>query len=268
MIDDMEQRHRQHGASARSAYRARLSLALFIGDTTTARAMFRQWQASPRDRMSDCAVCERHEEVRYRNRLGEYDRALEKADPILSGRSACTTKPRETLAEVLLPLVKLGRLEEAMRYHLKGHRLSVTNPKWTANAAEHVVFLALTGHLVKAVHLFESHFPFPHDAIVADRSSRFEFFLAARFLMERLGAAGRTTIPLRLSDTFPAHQESGRYEIAALASWFETEARRIAARFDARHGTDAFSHRVAANLALQELVAPFPLRPARSDRSS
>ena len=99
-------------------------------------------------------------------------------------------------------------------------------------------------------------------------TSRFQFFLAARFLMERLGASGRSAIKLRLSDTFPAHAESGQYEVAALASWFEGEARRIAVRFDARHGNAGFSRRIEANLALKTLVAPVPLRPARADSAS
>ena len=58
------------------------------------------------------------------------------------------------------------------------------------------------------------------------------------------------------------------YEVAALASWFETESRRIAARFDARHGNDGFQRRIEANLALKTLVAPVALRPARTDRAS
>jgi hypothetical protein len=268
MIDDMEARHRQAGFSARSAYRYRLGLAGLMHDAALGRTLFPKWRSAPRDAMADCPACERNVEVRYWNLLGDDGRLLEAAAPILGGALRCTVVPRITYAEVLLPLVRLGRLDEAMAYHEKGHRLSARNTRWVEDAARHIRFLTLTDHPVRAVHMLESHFPFPHDPIAADRYPHFEFALAARFLFERLGAAGRETIKLRLHPSFPAHQEAGRYDVALLESWFEAEARRLGGLFDARHGNDGFRRWIDANLALKELVRPFPLKPARSDRSS
>ena len=264
MLDDMERRHRQHGFSDRSTLKHRLSTAILRGDAAEAREVFRRWKSSARDELSDCPACERNAELVYWGFLGEDEQAWERSMPIIEGTLRCSTVPRVSYAHLLLPLVRLGRLPEAVQCHLKGHRLSVRNPKWTREAAQHILFLSLTGHHPKAVRLLESHIPYPHDPIAADRADHFEFFLAARFLLERLRSAGRKTIKLRLPEAFPPHRPEGKYEIAGLEAWFESAASRVAVRFDARNRTDAFTRRIATNLALGDLVSPFPLRAPRA----
>jgi len=60
--------------------------------------------------------------------------------------------------------------------------------------------------------------------------------------MERLRAVGRHSVKFNLPKAFPAYQENGKYDVAALEDWFEADARRLAARFDARNGTKWFTH--------------------------
>jgi hypothetical protein len=268
MMDDMERRHREHGFSDRSTLKHRLSTAILRGDEQEVRAMFRKWRVSSRDALSDCIACDCNQEIIYWAFLGEDERAWETAHPIMSGVLSCATVPRISYAQLLLPLVRLGRLTEAVQCHLKGFRLSVRNPKWTKEGAQHMLFLALTGHHTKALRLLESHIPFPHDPIATDRADYFEFFLSARFLMERLTEERKKTIRLRLPESFPAHQSEGKYVIRELEDWFASEAARIAARFDERNKSDAFARRIEANLNLADLVSPYPLRAPRSGRPS
>nr|MBA3488630.1 hypothetical protein [Longispora sp. (in: high G+C Gram-positive bacteria)] len=68
-----------------------------------------------------------------------------------------------SLAFILLPYLRAGRLDEARRAHLRGYRVYLrergtdghTHPQMLA---QHVLFCALTGNLARGVSLLESHF--------------------------------------------------------------------------------------------------------------
>jgi hypothetical protein len=186
--------------------------------------------------------------------MGQDELAVKMAQPILEGKLRCRSVPRQTLSEVLLPLVRLGRMVEAMGCHRQGYRLIKHNSGFVNDAAKHLVFLALTNNLVDPINIFEYYLPFPRNAEIADYAHRFEFTLASRFLMERLRAEGEHSVKCDVPEAFPAYQASGEYDVVALEEWFEADARRLAARFDARNGTDWFTHLVEANHALKELV--------------
>jgi len=254
LIEDIARRYDRNLLSPRPIYRIKLFLAMYTGQKKQAQVNHQKWVAAPRDKLADCAACECDTEVQYLIFKGQDDRAIKTAEPILEEGLGCRTVPRQTLAELLLPLVRLGRLVEAMGCHRRGYRLIEGDSGCVHDAAQHLVFLALTNHWAKAIKVFEYYLPFPRYIEVADHAHRFYFTLASRFLMERLRAVGRHSVKFKLPKAFPAYQESGKYDVAALEDWFEADARRIAARFDARNGTKWFTHLIEANHALRELV--------------
>jgi hypothetical protein len=271
MIDDMERRYRAAGLSLYSPCNARLELARRQGKTDEVRERFRKLRSMRRDRSSDCAACVCDSDIVNWVFLGDDRRALEAARPILGGELRCGKNiPRVSLARVLLPMFRLGHLEDARECHLKWHRIAARQRgvRLIHEAYDNVLFLTLTENHTRAVHVLENHFPYPIGPLDLDRSASFFFFLAARFLMERLGNSGRKTVRLRLDASFPAHRDGGTYDIPALQSWFEREARRIATAFDAESGTESFHHQVARHLDLAEQVRPYPMNGRRSGRSS
>ena len=141
-----------------------------------------------------------------------------------------------------------------MGCHRQGYRLIEHESACVSDAANHLVFLALTNNVDKAIKLFEYYLPFPRYAEVADHAHRFEFTLASRYLMERFRTGGRSSIKCDIPKAFPAYEASGEYDVAALEEWFESDARRLAALFDSRNGTDWFTQLIDANHALKELV--------------
>ncbi len=263
VLDDVARRYEQAGMSVRAVHKLRCGLAMHAGDRESARRHHRAWQRAAADSVSDCPACERNRHVDYLFFQGEDAEGVAQAEPILQGRLRCTEVPHVTLASVLSPLVRLGRLEEAMDCHRRGLRLVTRNPTFVGDVAEHITFLALTDNAAPAVRLAERHVGW---ALAKEgHTGRFEFALAARFALERLRAAGRTSVRLRLPQAFPLYREKGRYDVDELAAWFETDAEALAARFDARNGTTAFARRLAENRALRDRVAPFPL-PSRRQR--
>jgi len=257
VLDDMTARYAKAGMSLRAVHKLRCGLAMGMGDRAAARAHHRAWQQAPADSVSDCAACERNHRVKYLFFQGKDEQGLAHAGPILQGRLRCAEIPHATLAHVLLPLVRLGRVEEAMAYHRQGLRLVTRNRSFVRELGMHMTFLALTDNLAQAVRLLERHLPWALEK--EGQARRFDFFLAARFVLDRLEASGKASVRLRLPQGFALHSESGKYDVGELAAWFDADLQALAARFDARNGTDHFARRLAENRALKELVVPFPV---------
>jgi hypothetical protein len=261
VLDDMSRRYERAGMSLRAVHKLRCGLAMGMGDREAARAHHAAWQQAPVDSVSDCPACERNHRVKYLFFMDREAEGVTHAAPILTGRLRCAEIPHATLAHVLLPLVRLGRLEEAVAHHRQGLRLVARNRTFVREVAMHMTFLALTDNLAQAVRLLEKHLAWALEK--EGHARRFDFFLAARFLLERLEAGGKSVMRLRLPANFPLRSESGKYELTELAAWFDADLRALGERFDARNGTDRFARRLAENRELKELVAPFPLRRQR-----
>jgi hypothetical protein len=264
-LTDMARRYERCGLGLQPVHKLRCLLALDMQDLAEARAHYRAWKRAGRDGGSDCLACEHNHEVKYFLATGQDDKALQTAGPILAGPLRCAEIPHATLSLVLFPLLRQGRPGEAMAHHHRGYRLVAGNRKFVGEAGKHLTFLALTDNLARAVKLFEKHLAWAVET--RDLLLRFDFYLAARFLLERVAEAGEGALKLRLPASFPAHQEGGRYEVAALAAWFEAALGELAGRFDARNGNDGFARRLHEARGWKEWVTPFPLKPARSDNA-
>jgi hypothetical protein len=257
-LEDLGRRIERTGYGIRPVYKLQYTLAGEMGDLDEFHEAHARWVASPRGELSDCQACDIQAEVEYLVDSGRDEDAIHKARPIFEGRSRCTVVPHTTLARSLLPLVRLGRLEEAMANHRKGYRLIAGNRYYLQRFAQHLDFLAITDNLAKGLKLFEAHFPWSLECF--DLDDRFRFSLASRFLFERLLLSGKKTVKLRMPSTFPLFNDSGKYDLSALIAWLEADSVDLAARFDARNGNDSFARRIEASRELQALVTPFPLK--------
>lgn len=87
-----------------------------MGDVELAKENFKLWQEIENDDfMSDCEACEVTEKVNYYSFIGEYEKALEEAEPILSGKLSCAEVPHITYAPVLKSMVSLKRFDEVKK---------------------------------------------------------------------------------------------------------------------------------------------------------
>jgi len=262
MLDDMAARYRRAGYSLRPNYLMRHRLYKFWDEAEGAR-YFHKGRATPRDTMSDCLACELNDVVSFAIREGDDARAVDSALPIIQGRMRCASIPRNTFAHLLLPLVRLGRLDEAVDLHLQGYRLVASAPKGAlSNAAEHLEFLVVTENFDRAVSIFEKHLA--DASTIADAATQFDYYLASWFLLDQLPerGRGRTTLKLRLPRALPAYVEEGVYSTAGLAAWFLEQCEALAARFDARNESDYYTRSIRDTAALKELTTPRPVREA------
>ena len=256
-LDDMEQEYARVDAGKRAVFKLRYQTARDMGDEPEAQRYWNAWVAAPRDYLTDCRACDLDDEIDHHIDLGEYAKGLQKARPILEGRSSCAEIPHLTYGSVLYPLLKLGRLEEARDCHLRGYPMISRNRDFLACVGEHMQFLALTDNLSRGLTLFEDHLGWALDH--ASWRDRFTFHTAAQLLLSRLLAAGRDTVSLRLPRAFALHHVQGSYATRELHGWVEGQAREIAERFDKRNGTLRFQKLLEQTHELEKDVRPFPI---------
>ncbi|MGL4611684.1 MAG: hypothetical protein ACRCYY_18735, partial [Trueperaceae bacterium] len=192
---DFEERLQRAGYSLRTLYYFQLKYALHQGDDIAIKTLYKKWQKSKRDAMSDCTACEADFHVEYSMGLGEYERGLELAQPLLKGRMSCAEVPHVTYGTVLEPLLYLQRYDEAIAYHQKGYKMIKDNPDFLVSTGEHLAFLAYTHNLGMALSLFERHLPWA--LATFDLERRFEFYLSSLPLWHRLKERGDTVVKVR-----------------------------------------------------------------------
>ncbi|WP_351223481.1 tetratricopeptide repeat protein [Streptomyces sp. NPDC002133] len=256
-LGEMEHRYRLAGHSERAVRQGEFCLARHIGDRERAERAYAAWLAADRDRMADCHACELHDQGSWQARLGRDEQALELWRPVLDGRYTCAHEPHAVLAASLLPLLRLGRADEARAHHLRGHRMLRPMESMRGWVAMHVEFCTLTGNEARGLEILSDRPAYFTDS--GNPDSLMDHLAVTAMLMDRLVDLGHgdRTVPGPAGTSWTAR---------TLAEYARGEALAIAARFDARNGTDAVSALVRERLAQQPLVERLPLgmRSARS----
>ncbi|MFJ5999175.1 tetratricopeptide repeat protein [Streptomyces sp. NPDC092370] len=249
-LGEMEHRYRLAGHSERAVRSAEHSVAAHVGDVARAERAYAAWLAADRDGMSDCHACELHGQGWWQAEQGRDAQALQLWRPVLEGEYACAHEPHSALASSLVPLLRLGRLDEARAHHLRGLRLVRAMESMRGAYAEHVEFCALTGNEARGLELLaERPAYFTGDG---HPRGKLDFMSVVALLMDRLTGLGlgERQVP------GPAGREWTARELAAHA---RGEALALAARFDERNGTTHVSERARARMARRPLVERLPL---------
>ncbi|MGW6544421.1 tetratricopeptide repeat protein [Streptomyces massasporeus] len=249
-LGEMEHRYRLAGHSERAVRSAAHSVAAHVGDVARAERAYAAWLAADRDAMADCHACELHGQGWWQAEQGRDAEALELWRPVLEGEYTCAHEPHTSLASCLVPLLRLGRLDEARACHLRGFRLVRAMESMRGAYADHVEFCALTGNEARGLELLAERPAYFTDD--GQPRSRLDFMTVVALLMDRLTVLG-------LGDRQvpgPAGREWTARELAAHA---REEALALAARFDERNGTAHVSERARARMARQPLVERLPL---------
>ncbi|MCU1266459.1 MAG: hypothetical protein JWM21_2777 [Acidobacteria bacterium] len=260
MLDDLADRSLRAGYGLRAVHMHRYRAERFWNNREQAIEYFHRMEAEPKDELSNCSVCELDDEVGFSIYRGHDERALELARPLLNGEEKCATVPHRTYANVLLPLLRLGRQHDALAYHRRGYELVAGNKSFLDKIADHLIFLTLTENFTRALEVFERHYPWMeknHDAFYHFRFSR-----AAWLMFEILAEHADKSLAeprLRLPRSFPPFVDEGRYHAVKLAAWFKLRAEELGRRFDRRNENSFFAQTLAETPALKALCAPFAI---------
>ncbi|MER7731112.1 tetratricopeptide repeat protein [Streptomyces erythrochromogenes] len=249
-LDEMERRYRLAGYSERPVRDAELWLAHATGDDERAERAFRSWLAAERDDMSDCQACELGGQGHYSVLQGDDAEALELWRPVLTGELVCAEEPHRILAGSLLPLLRLGRTDEARSNHLRGYRMARGNESLLPSVGKHIEFCALTGNTSRGLEILAEHAS--HVAPLANLDDRLAFHGGILVLLHHLREQGHGDLPAVSYDGTP-RTVSELYEVL-YASCLD-----IAGQFDARNGTTRVSDRFLARVVQQPLASDLPL---------
>ncbi|MEU8760971.1 tetratricopeptide repeat protein [Streptomyces sp. NPDC048659] len=253
-LGEMEHRYRLAGHSERAVRQGEFRVARHIGDLDRAGRAYAAWLAAERDDMADCHACELHGQGLWQAELGDDEAALAAWAPVLEGEHSCAHEPHAVLASSLLPLLRLGRAERARANHLRGHRLVRPMESMRGAMALHIEFCALTGNEARALELLAERPAYLTDH--GDPDSELDFLAVTALLMDRLVALGLggQQVP-GPADAEPADG----WTAAALARHARDGAEALAARFDARNGSDRVSTLVRERMAARPLLGRLPL---------
>jgi tetratricopeptide (TPR) repeat protein len=259
-LGEMESRYRQAGHSPRAVHMGRYQLAREIGDAEAAEREFEAWMDAPRDAMADCEACEAGGQGRWHASNGRDEQALELWGSVLGGELSCAEEPHRVLSHSLLPLLRLGRLDEARANHLRGYRMARGVANLRSTIARHVEFCALTGNEARGLEILTEHAAFLAPR-AEDAESRLDFLTGALILLRRLDALGLGGLAFGGPEPggTGTGADTGTSTVAQAASSAEAQIAAICARFDARNGNTTTSDRTAQRLAREPLVASLPL---------
>lgn len=150
--------------------------------------------------------------------------------------------PHNTLANLLRPCVRLGKEEEALRYHKMGYKIVRGDVENIENLGTHLLYAASRLPVKDALAIFERNVALRFQSNCP--GYYFDFLSGARCLFKKLGAE-HSELHIRLPETCPVFRADGRYVVRDLESHFEIEERTLAEAFDARNGNDLFARKVA-----------------------
>jgi len=245
-LSEFESRYRQRGYSPRPVHALRSSLALSQGDAAAASAAMEASIAAPRDQMANCDACERNSWGYWRAELGDDEGAIEFWTPVISGQKRCAEEPHRILGLALLPLVRLGRYDEARSAYLKGYPFARRNVNMRQAVGRHIEFCALTGNEARGLEILAEHANWLTNG-QEDVASRYRFFGGAAVLLRRLVTLGYGEVPV------------GDGSASEVLATLEKELAEISAGYDLRNGNTFTSMRLAARLAQEPLIDWLPL---------
>ncbi|MFD2796136.1 hypothetical protein ACFS27_21425 [Promicromonospora vindobonensis] len=249
-LAEMDRRYRLAGHTERAVRMSEFHIADHLGDTVRAQRAFDRWLGAERGEMADCHACETAHQGEFYAASGADGTALRHWEPVLSGRQTCAEEPHRTLARSLLPLVRLGRLDEARVNHLRGYPMVKGSESMMPSVARHIEFCALTGNEARGLELLAdtpAYFQTDREPL-----PRMDHLAVTALLLDRLVVLGRgdLVVPGPAGRTWTAVE---------LAHHARTESLALAARFDERNGTPVVSERLLARLDAEPLLNRLPL---------
>jgi hypothetical protein len=256
MLDDMERRFRDFGGSLQPVVGKRRMVALQTGDFEAAAGAHKKFMRLPRTFLSDCHACELDALAGYWMDTGKTTLGVRKAEELIHSGMRCAKVPDSTYADLLLPMVKLGRAAEAMKYHKKGYPLIRRNVGDLWHWGAHMAYLSLTGNDAKAVKLLETHLPdveASHDPL-----GSLAFYRSMLLVVETL-ADKKEKAKLRLPAGTPFARDSGEYVLADLAAQVRDRAVELSRRFDRRNGNGYYESLVEQASKLRKKASRVPL---------
>ena len=255
MFDDMERRYRDYGGSIQPVVHKRRTVALQTGDVAAAAKYHQQLARMSRSFLSDCHACELDSHASYYFDLGKNAVGLRKAEALLASGMSCAEVPDGTYADLLMPLVRLNRAADAMKYHKTGYPKVRRSVEYMWDWGDNIAYLALTGNEDRAVKMLERHLADVENS--HNPLAQLAFLRSALLLMEVL-ADRKDKMRLRLPAESPLANASGEYVLSVLAKKLRKRVADESKKFDRRNGNDYYTEQLDELAKVRKLATKVP----------
>ncbi|WP_035698630.1 hypothetical protein, partial [Glycomyces tenuis] len=234
-LDQIRRRYAEAGRSLYSVHQVEHRLADHLGDDDRAARAMAAMRAIGSDYIDDCEPCIQYNLGEIAADADEHERALELWEPMLRpGGMSCPVEPDKSLAASLLPLLELGRLDQARANHLRGFQMIRDNDNMVLPVAHHVRFCALTGNEARAIEILTARARLL--TLGLDPMFRLRLLESVQTTCRALAARGRGDARLPGPDGRPGRADD-------VHELVDAERREICERFDRRNGNDVQSRR-------------------------
>ncbi|MFH9725404.1 hypothetical protein ACH4M4_20925 [Streptomyces sp. NPDC017254] len=203
------------------------------------------WATRSRTELSDCEACETRHFAWHQVMAGDDAGALDTWRPVLAGDQGCSEEPQVSQARALLPLLRLGRVDEVRSHHLTGYRRVRGNNGTQEEVGLHLEFCALSRNEGRGLEILAENRPL-FEATGAPLA-HLEFLTGVEVLLARLVEEGHADTPV-------AGPPGRNWTARELSAHVRSEADRLGAAFDARNGTTAVGDRRRARLSQGPLL--------------
>lgn len=251
MLADVIRRYREFGASPRSVYMIACASEVDMGHFEKAEEYLEQFPTEPSDEFQETDEWELYVKARYLFQTGHQDEGFSIIEPMLEKPEIANDVDPWFASLSFVPLVRANRIDEALAHQRRTWSKIQGNPKFTGHFGSHFMVLALTGHLSKALSMFERSFEITHDFPTA--GSRFTFYLESWFLMDRLMANGHTDAPVRIPKGVTIGPNDESCSVEEMSRWLESQFLKLADKFNERNGNSEFTRQIEEVRSYREL---------------
>jgi hypothetical protein len=253
-IGEMSRRYQAAGSTLRPVHLMKVFTYTKMGDIPAATAAGEKFNAAGRDWLSDGERQELNLVVNYLCAAGRHEEAIRLSGNVMTGRVDDEGFFGQDSAELLIPLLEIGKVADAVRVQRSGYRYLARKHWVLAHIAFHVEFLARVDNFAAAVKVVDDHLPIA--AATKQYVYRTHFLRSVLLLVGRLRYAGNERFKIRLPKDIPVDTGWRGVDLVDLTKWLHAEVKDYSARFDARNGNTYFADKLAAVPDLAARKAP------------
>lgn len=237
-FNEFRRRCEEYGYSLRTYYMKKMNFYYYI-DNEKARQCQKRFRSLERDELSDCAACERNNDIRMELRCGSEKKAMNMLADMLHQGISCAEVPEVTFGECVKHFTETGNIAEAEYYaEMMMPMIKGEERNFLKEISNVLILKALTSPneaydiFKRSVNIFlESKNP----------DMRFHFAHAAALFFDAAVKNDHKKIVIKLSPSFPLYNADNEYEPEKMRDYFADIAKDIADKFDERNGSDYYN---------------------------
>jgi len=254
VLAEMEEWYLNTGYSLKEAYRLGRHTMLEMGREKEAEEYLSKAKtAAPGPAINEAKALDAYAEITYADHLGDHDRAIELAQPMLTGFPH-QQEEHAPFAAISTSFLAKNNIDYCAYCFTHAQRLKGSleyNHLWYGY--KFLFILVATLNLEDALNNFRQFFK--RATMGHAKGLSFLYYLSATFFLRTYSRENDKITALHLPNKLPIYKKEGEYTCSELLNWIEKELDFLAKAFDARNGNNFFTELIYRHKALEKFQA-------------